>query len=45
LALVLGEDEIRDGKVAIKFLRSTDEQLILDRNAVGDWIRNYIDSI
>jgi len=45
LALVLGEDEIRDGKVAIKFLRSKDKQLILDRNRVGDWIRDYIDSI
>jgi histidyl-tRNA synthetase len=45
LALVLGEDEIRDDKVTIKFLRSGDEQINLDRNEVGDWIREYIDSI
>jgi histidyl-tRNA synthetase len=45
LALVLGEDEIRNGKVAVKFLRSGDEQLILDRDEAGDWIRRYIDSI
>jgi histidyl-tRNA synthetase len=45
LALVLGEDEIRDGKVTIKFLRSGDEQITLGRVEVGDWIREYIDSI
>jgi len=45
LALVLGENEIRDGKVAVKFLRSGDEQLSLDINEAGDWIRKYIDSI
>ena len=45
LALVLGEDEIREGKLAIKFLRSGKEQIILDRNEAGDWIREYIDSI
>jgi histidyl-tRNA synthetase len=45
LALVLGEDEIRDGKVSIKFLRSGDDQITLDRNEAGDWIREYIDSI
>jgi len=45
LALVLGEDEIRNGQVAVKFLRSDDVQLLLDRNALADWIRNYIDTI
>ena len=45
LALVLGEQEIQDGRVTIKFLRSGDEQLILGRNGVEDWIRKYIDSI
>jgi histidyl-tRNA synthetase len=45
LALVLGEDEIRNGKVAVKFLRTGDEQLMLDRDEVSDWIRNYIDTI
>jgi len=45
LALVLGEDEIRDGRVAVKFLRSGDEQLSLDRDKTLDWIRHYIDSM
>lgn len=45
LALVLGEDEIHNGQVAIKFLRGDDQQLILDRADVLDWIRRYIDSI
>ena len=45
IALVLGEDEIRNGKVAVKFLRSGEDQLVLDRTQAGDWIRNYIDSI
>jgi histidyl-tRNA synthetase len=45
LALVLGENEIRDGQLAVKFLRSGDEQLNLAREETGDWIRKYIDSI
>ncbi len=45
LALVLGEDEIRNGQVAVKFLRSDAAQLTLERDDVVDWIRNYIDSI
>jgi histidyl-tRNA synthetase len=45
LALILGVDEIRDGKVAVKFLRSGKEQLTLGRDEAGDWIRDYIDSI
>lgn len=45
LALVLGEDEIRDAKVTLKFLRSSDEQITLGRHEVRDWIRKYIDSI
>jgi histidyl-tRNA synthetase len=45
LALVLGEDEIRNGQVAIKFLRSGDEQLTIDRNDAKDWIRSYVDSM
>jgi len=43
--LVLGENEIRDGQLAVKFLRSGDEQLNLAREEAGDWIRKYIDSI
>jgi len=45
LALVLGEDEISKAQVAVKFLRSGDEQLSLDWSEAGDWIRTYIDSI
>jgi len=45
LALVLGEDEIRNNQVTIKFLRSGADQLTLGRDDVGDWIRKYIDSI
>ena len=44
LALVLGEDEIRNGQVAVKFLRSGDQQLNMGRDEAGDWIRKYIDS-
>jgi histidyl-tRNA synthetase len=32
LALVLGEDEIQKGQVTVKFLRSNEAQLTLDRN-------------
>ncbi len=45
LALVLGEDEIRNDQVTVKFLRSDAAQLTLDRDGVLDWIRNCIDSI
>lgn len=44
LALVLGEEEIQADKLAIKFLRSGDDQLTLARQDVNDWIRNYIES-
>jgi len=44
-ALVLGEDEILNGKVAIKFLRSGEDQLNLNRDEVGDWIRSYIEDL
>ncbi len=45
IALVLGEDEIRGGQVTVKFLRNDAEQLNLDRDALTDWIRDYIDTI
>jgi histidyl-tRNA synthetase len=45
LALVLGEDEIRKGQVAVKFLRSREDQLTIGQSEAGDWIRNYIDSM
>jgi len=44
-ALVLGEDEILNGKVAIKFLRSGEDQLYLDRNELENWILNYIKTL
>lgn len=45
LALVLGEDEIRHERLAVKFLRSGDEQLSLARKDAGDWIRKYIEAL
>jgi histidyl-tRNA synthetase len=45
LALVLGENEIRNDQVAVKFLRSDEEQLNLGQDKARDWIRKYIDSI
>jgi len=44
LALVLGEEELQADKLAIKFLRSGDEQLSLARQDVTSWIRNHIES-
>ena len=35
LALVLGEDEIRNGQLAVKFLRSGDQQLNMGRDEAG----------
>ena len=45
LALVLGEEEIRNGQLAVKFLRSGDKQLSLARDEAGDWVRKYIESL
>ncbi len=45
LALVLGEDEIARGQLTIKFLRSREDQLILDQSEVADWMRRYIDNL
>ncbi len=45
LALVLGENEILNGQVTVKFLRSDAQQLTLERDKAGDWIRDYIVSI
>lgn len=42
LALVLGEDEILNGQVAVKFLRSNEQQMTLERDQARDWIRDYI---
>ena len=45
LALVLGEDEILNGQVAVKFLRSNEQQMTLERDQARDWIRDYIVTI
>lgn len=45
IALVLGEDEILNGRVTVKFLRSGEEQLTLDRSAASAWVRNYIEAL
>ena len=44
-ALVLGEDEILNERVTIKFLRSGEEQISLDRTEVGNWICSYIEAL
>ena len=44
-ALVLGEDEILNQQVTIKFLRSTDKQITLGLDEVGNWIQSYIESL
>lgn len=45
LGLVLGEDEISSGQVAVKFLRTGAEQLQLGRSEVAGWLRTYISSV
>ena len=45
IALVLGEDEILKGQVTVKFLRNNEEQLVLNRDAVENWIRSYIEAL
>jgi histidyl-tRNA synthetase len=44
-ALVLGEEEIAKGQVAVKFLRSGEDQLSLDRTEVGKWVQRYIEAL
>ena len=44
-ALVLGEDEILNGRVTVKFLRSGEQQLSLARDEVGSWIRRFIETL
>ena len=44
-ALVLGEDEILNGKVTVKFLRSGEQQLNLTRDEIGNWVRSYIEAL
>ncbi|MGB7453222.1 MAG: histidine--tRNA ligase [Lysobacterales bacterium] len=44
-ALVLGEEEILAGQVAVKFLRSDEEQLKLGRDEIANWTRSYIEAL
>lgn len=44
-ALVLGQDEILNDQVTVKFLRNDDNQLTLARNEVGKWIQGYIKAL
>jgi len=44
-ALVLGEEEVLEQKVTIKFLRSSEEQLKLGRDEIVNWLRSYIEAL
>ena len=44
LALVLGEDEIRNGQVTIKFLRSNEEQIKMGLDKAVEWIRSFVEA-
>jgi histidyl-tRNA synthetase len=44
-ALVLGQDEILNDQVTVKFLRNGENQLTLARNEVGKWIQGYIKAL
>lgn len=44
-ALVLGQDEILNDRVTVKFLRNGEQQLTLGRNEVGNWIQGYIKAL
>jgi len=40
LALVLGDDEIEQGRVTVKFLHERRDQISIERDALADWIRS-----
>lgn len=44
-ALVLGEEEVTNNQVTVKFLRSDQQQLKLGREEVVNWIREYIKAL
>ncbi|MDX2417200.1 MAG: histidine--tRNA ligase [Xanthomonadales bacterium] len=44
-ALVLGEEEILAGQVAVKFLRGDEQQIKLSRDEIANWIRSYIKAL
>jgi len=43
LALVLGEQEIQNGEVTVKFLRSDQPQLTMSNEQLVDWIHHKLD--
>jgi histidyl-tRNA synthetase len=42
LALILGEDEVANGTIGVKFLRQEREQESLAQDALGDWLSQQI---
>ena len=44
LALVLGEDEILNGQVTVKFLRSNKEQIKMGLDKAVEWIRSFVEA-
>jgi len=41
IALVLAEDEIKNNKIIIKFLRINQEQVVLDQKDLSKWLDSY----
>jgi histidyl-tRNA synthetase len=37
-ACVLGEDELKEGKVSVKYLRERHEQVLIDFSSVASWL-------
>jgi histidyl-tRNA synthetase len=42
LALILGEDEVANGTIGVKYLRQEREQESLAQDALGDWLSQHI---
>ncbi|WP_455198033.1 histidine--tRNA ligase [Kaarinaea lacus] len=42
LALVLGDEEIEQGRIGIKYLREDSEQLVMQQNKLSGWLKNHI---
>ena len=42
LALIIGDEEIDQGTVGIKYLREDEEQQVIKQVELSDWLRNYI---
>ena len=41
IALILGEDEFSEGKISIKFLRETSEQVTILQSEVAEYCSRY----